>query len=416
MFFPKSQFGSQALFALVALFILVLFAALQQHASDRGVTQQRLSEPTGVHGNRQSVPFGRSHNYRPSKRLAEIRSTHSWDHTHVNASTFYERPPHVSKRDESDDESGPNVPINLDDYVCKGQIYLKNMREAKPDQEPKWAFSNLAHNGWRVSGTGPTELSVEVQAAMRANGIPLDAKDNPERTASLDNSFVNFRQEMKISLGGEYQQIYNVAGGAILALYNESPTAHARVALHNPALAGDALKAVIPPMSTWADLTWAIWLDTCTTFSSSSSSNPSSSNLSPQTPNNNPTNKNKASTLRYILRHNIFTRTTLSLIDLIEHVQQTDPAVRPLRLPWPGHTYALESKEGMALLGSLHGGGVSWLYVVGRKTLGERPTGEMTVTVFTGPRPPPPAAVGGGAQGPERGDFYFLLFYLGEAR
>lgn len=71
-------------------------------------------------------------------------------------------------------------------------------------------------------------------------------------------------------------------------------------------------------------------------------------------------------------------------------------------LPWPGRKFGVKETNGLALLGSPHGVGVSWLYVNGRADLGRRD--QISVTMFSGPD----------VEGQDTGYFrYYMLWDLG---
>lgn len=126
-------------------------------------------------------------------------------------------------------------------------------------------------------------------------------------------------------------------------------------------------------MNSWADIVWATWAEAA---------------------------GDQAGDLRYIFRDNVSNGATQYVIELIEGSLQDGEVSSSLKLPWPGHTYSLTDDRGLALLGSQHGVGISWLYVNGRKALGMRD--QIKVTVFTG-QPDPPSQY----------DDYYLLWDLG---
>lgn len=183
--------------------------------------------------------------------------------------------------------------------------------------------------------------------------------------------------------GGQYEQIYNTNGSTIIGVSNYSPTYFAR-SDHNPLddpaispLEGDDLKALIPNLHSWADVTWAVWAHIA---------------------------GNRAHNLRWIFHHDISTEVTQSLMETVSDVAHGDEYERPLKLPWPGHRFDMKDRRGLALLGSPHGTGLGWLYVIGRKRLGVRDTEKITVTIFTGWREE------------DDDDKYFMLWDLGQPR
>lgn len=71
------------------------------------------------------------------------------------------------------------------------------MRWAGPDPT-KWAYHDLAHNGWEFEQGDPATLGSEMVKAMKAVDVSTEKEKNPELTATLENEFPNFRNEMKV--------------------------------------------------------------------------------------------------------------------------------------------------------------------------------------------------------------------------
>ncbi|KAL8650897.1 MAG: hypothetical protein Q9210_003547, partial [Variospora velana] len=68
------------------------------------------------------------------------------------------------------------------------------MQSRESPNPPKWAFANLAHNGWKTDdrdGPPPRRLYPCALAAIKAKGMSTEEGKNVERTANLENSFVN---------------------------------------------------------------------------------------------------------------------------------------------------------------------------------------------------------------------------------
>ncbi|KAL8917683.1 MAG: hypothetical protein Q9208_007809 [Pyrenodesmia sp. 3 TL-2023] len=91
--------------------------------------------------------------------------------------------------------------------------------------------------------------------------------------------------------------------------------------------------------------------------------------------------------LRYIVRENVRTPGTRSLIEHLELEAEPDN----LHLPWPGHIYNMSSPNGLALLGSMHGTGVAFLLKDHSDVLGRRiPTVRIFTVPCEGPSEDPP--------------------------
>ncbi|KAL8938356.1 MAG: hypothetical protein Q9216_003936, partial [Gyalolechia sp. 2 TL-2023] len=250
---------------------------------------------------------------------------------------------------------------NFQNYVCKGRRYLDNMKSAVA-KTPKFSYDSLKSNGWVVEDYDPWEpLAPTIGRLMEQLGIPLAEKENRILSCELMNAFVNYRGESKKPLGGDYIQTYNPAGGAIIAMSNFSPTYRAQVASafdeDMAPLSGDNLRAAIPDMHTWADVTWSIWAHEA---------------------------GGRAQDLRYIIQYDIVTLVTQSLMETIAKIEHGDKPTKSLKLPWPGRTFDMKEENGLALLGSPHGVGISWLYGNGRAVLNARDVEGVKVTIFTG--------------------------------
>ncbi|KAL8900550.1 MAG: hypothetical protein Q9207_005642 [Kuettlingeria erythrocarpa] len=263
--------------------------------------------------------------------------------------------------------ANPDPRADLNHYTCKGQRYLaENIQAAKPNP-PKWTFDDLDRNGWEVEPGDLGTFGIELQRALSALGIPTEKEKSFQINANLVKSFKNKNGAETEPQAGEYETRYippeDNTPGTIISTYAFSPKYYADLYLgsEDHPLEGDALESAVPPMNSWADIVWGIWAHTAGSSS-------------------------KAGDLRYIFHDNITTDITKKLIEMIEGVKEEDE--RSLELPWPGRTYAVDSQQGLTLLGSPHGVGVSWLYWNGRAVLGARK--EIKVTIFSSPQPVEP--------------------------
>lgn len=112
----------------------------------------------------------------------------------------------------------------------------------------------------------------------------------------------------------------------------------------------------VPALHRWSDVVWQNWTDIAGA---------------------------QARNLRYIIRENILTPEVRRLIEYIEIQHEPDK----LDLPWPGNVYDMKSEDGLALLGSPHGMGVTWLVVDHSNVLGRKIPAVRVFTVGSRERP-----------------------------
>ncbi|KAI4186417.1 MAG: hypothetical protein LQ348_004224, partial [Seirophora lacunosa] len=210
----EGRIAHQAFVALVALSALIFLTAILHQTPSINAAERLPVPPAEILTSTPANNFGKAYRHRLSihqahQRFHAARSI-SEHPTPTNDSAFPKligRSPEYSTPLDRNATAGrhpslgeraePDEAVDLAYYVCKGERHLANMRAARPDP-PRWAFGNLAHNGWTVDDGGPPQPRVlypGALAAMRAKGV--DNRKNVERTANLENSFVNSRQEVK---------------------------------------------------------------------------------------------------------------------------------------------------------------------------------------------------------------------------
>ncbi|KAL9012785.1 MAG: hypothetical protein Q9173_002476, partial [Seirophora scorigena] len=213
----EGRIAHQAFVALVALSTLIFLTAVLHQTPSINATQRLPVPPAEILTSRLANNFGKAYRHRLSIRHSHQAHQHfhaarsiNQHRTPTNHSAFpklighspehstpLERNATAGRHPSLGERAKPDETVDLAYYVCKGERHLANMRAARPDP-PKWAFGNLAHNGWTVDDGGPPlprVLYPGALAAMRAKGV--DNGRNVERTANLENSFVNSRQEVK---------------------------------------------------------------------------------------------------------------------------------------------------------------------------------------------------------------------------
>lgn len=77
--------------------------------------------------------------------------------------------------------------------------------------------------------------------------------------------------------------------------------------------------------------------------------------------------------LLLIPRYNVINPAVKGVVDVINHTKDTE------LVPWPGTCYEASSDEGMALLGTPNGIGVSYLLIQHKEYLGHKTVESITV-------------------------------------
>lgn len=168
---------------------------------------------------------------------------------------------------------------------------------------------------------------------------------------------------------GQYYQIYNPTGKAIVCPDNAAPgyflngMREARGLPEIPEGTKQFAQA-LPKINRWSDVVWSVWADTA---------------------------GGAAGSLQYIFRDNIVTADTRAVID---------EAIEPKKfgdLAWPGKTFSQGELAGQALMGTPHGAGIAWMLIDHADVMRKR---DIDITVYSG--------AGNGPGKP----FYYLLFNL----
>ena len=130
--------------------------------------------------------------------------------------------------------------------------------------------------------------------------------------------------------GAMYNSNYNRAGRTILSTYNFSPAHNRRSRLGVASLSPEQAQS-LPQVKQWSDVTWIGWI----------------SAPADRTP---PHEPNSPGDLKYIIKHDVVTPSTLQVIEEASHNVQHN-----IDDEWPGYTFTPETEEYLALLGTPHG-------------------------------------------------------------
>lgn len=113
---------------------------------------------------------------------------------------YYTRTPVNSEASVLDQASRPDpAHLSFGEYICKGKIYLRSMRAARPDPL-RWVYNKLVHNGWKIEDGDPYDLGSEALKAVQALKIPTEKGKNLEITAVSVNKFLSFQQNIKVHI------------------------------------------------------------------------------------------------------------------------------------------------------------------------------------------------------------------------
>ncbi|KAL8914694.1 MAG: hypothetical protein Q9171_000707 [Xanthocarpia ochracea] len=256
-------------------------------------------------------------------------------HEHVQHAVRLFRQSPIQERD-----SKVGVAFGVDEYshnFTSDQFPLTK-RVIDFDRQPVdyvWHPEALS-NGWSwrggIHGAPPEELF----SSMERLGIPTDIDSVRSVYLKQDKSFMDsFGHLNTPPTGGLYYNTFIPTGRTIIAEANFSPKFKGQ-------------GRTVPPLWRWSDVIWLCWTEEAGFL---------------------------APLLRYIFRSNIITPETREIIEYIE-VERQDK----LHLPWPEHTYDMNSEEGLAVLATGHGQGIAYLIADHSDVLGRK---IPVATIFT---------------------------------
>ena len=107
----------------------------------------------------------------------------------------------------------------------------------------------------------------------------------------------------------------------------------------------DELALIIPAFQRWSDVSWVLWKDTA---------------------------KEKAGTLQYIFHDNIITTNTKYIMERVAGMPDVPESRNNLRVKCCDYSYDVSTKEGAALLGTVHGTGATFMQLDHLEELGGR--------------------------------------------
>lgn len=168
--------------------------------------------------------------------------------------------------------------------------------------------------------------------------------------------------------------MYNVRGGAIVAINNYSPTGILQTG-KNPPLPKSVIEPKIPVLNRWSDLVWTMWTDSVARRGSTTTAGATTTTTAATA-----SFTASASSLRYIFRDNVVNDNTKFVMERVAGMEDTASSVDALDLPYPGRTVDVNSDEGAALLGTPHGLGCAYLMIDHGQELGRR---GLKITMYT---------------------------------
>ena len=110
-------------------------------------------------------------------------------------------------------------------------------------------------------------------------------------------------------------------------------------------LTPEELALVVPALQRWPDVNWILWKDLA---------------------------RGRAGTLQYIFHDNVVTTNTKYIMERVAGMPDVPESRNNLRVKCCDHTYDVNTKEGAALLGTVHGTGATFMQLDHPEELGGR--------------------------------------------
>ncbi|KAL8977243.1 MAG: hypothetical protein Q9177_006681 [Variospora cf. flavescens] len=216
----------------------------------------------------------------------------------------------LGKRDDDDDKQ------SYDGFLCKGEKALQTMMTRVPSDRVYTRQDQL--DAWSVTPRSGG-VSPELVPALSALGISTSPQVVEEVISSQSKEVKGANGQNYRSTNGIFDNVFipNRDKGMIIGKNNHSPAQYKRP--DHP----------LPKLHRWSDVVWQNWTAIA---------------------------GDDARHLRYILHENVWTQ---SVRRLMEYMEGEKPD--KLNLPYPGKLYDMQSDNGVALLGTPHGVGVTWL-------------------------------------------------------
>ncbi|KAL8693753.1 MAG: hypothetical protein Q9218_001498 [Villophora microphyllina] len=203
------------------------------------------------------------------------------------------------------------------------------------------------------------DLYQRVQAVYRGE------RPSNDRTFTQDDIDDGWKNAGSQATNGVYTCQYIRSAAAIIAIDTKSP----QYQLGRKGIAKEQALDVLPKLNRFSDMAWTMWSDVVARNEAA----------------NGPVdtfevNKRFETTdpgrLRYIGRDAIINDDTEAIM---QHIFR-DKGEGSLQAPYPGHTFSMDQREGLALLGTPNGGGTAYLLMDRLAVLGKR---KPTVTIWT---------------------------------
>ncbi|KAL9593439.1 MAG: hypothetical protein Q9179_005884, partial [Wetmoreana sp. 5 TL-2023] len=259
------------------------------------------------------------------------------------------------------------VTITVHDAICAGERILPKLQAGNLQASKYKTVKDLNDNGWvddQIDEEDENDYHVsDIDSVLKELKIPVK-EGRYFREARQMQNFLNEDNVHTKATNGFYTSEFNTKKGTIFALGTKSPKYIVETDENDPADTPAKVKARIPKVSRWSDVVWIHWADVC----QKTGKDPSS--------------------LDYIFRYHVVTPNTQFGMEQITNVNTPR---EKLQLDWPGKEYFLDTKEGLALLGTPHLTGIVWMlhdhHDLIKKTIG-------SIRIFT------------------KGSSYFILVYL----
>lgn len=230
------------------------------------------------------------------------------------------------------------TPTYMESLRRGARLYCMTANDISTVEQSGWVdYASLAEYGWTQDSRPHVRLDDEIIDAYRELGLSTEPTANRLVTFEHDTDTTHNGVENPMT-GSEYENIFNVDGGAIVAEGNYAPD---KRGIRIP-------PANMVPLKQYSDVVFLGWQQAAGA---------------------------KVKGLKYIFRHAIMNSDTIIVLNeiLARRGEQRSP------LYWPGLKINMQERDAWAILGTPNGRGAAWMLLQHKAQLGLKTFSDVTI-------------------------------------